>query len=147
MAGNLTLRVITPERIVLDVETAGLRFPAIDGSTGVLPGHAALVSALGPGELRYDSIKAQRATSGESAGPAFPLRLLRSCDRFGDKFCVTCDETDDAGTPLTMLLRAESKETAAFWCSALLWLAHLRIDAPMRGVGGQRRGAGAEWDR
>ena len=53
------------------------------------------------GELRYDSIKAQRATSGESAGPAFPLRLLRSCDRFGDKFCVTCDETDDAGTPLT----------------------------------------------
>ena len=92
------------------------------------------------GELRYDSIKAQRATSGESAGPAFPLRLLRSCDRFGDKFCVTCDETDDAGTPLTMLLRAESKETAAFWCSALLWLAHLRIDAPMRGVGpGQRR--------
>lgn len=53
MAGSLTLRVITPERIVLDVPTGSLRFPAIDGSTGVLPGHATMVSALGPGELSY----------------------------------------------------------------------------------------------
>jgi len=53
MAGSLTLRVITPERVVLDVPTDSIRFPGIDGSVGVLPGHAALVSALGPGELAY----------------------------------------------------------------------------------------------
>ncbi|MFT5049123.1 MAG: F-type H+-transporting ATPase subunit epsilon [Chlamydiales bacterium] len=54
MTGSLTLRVITPERIVLDVPTDSVRFPGIDGSVGVLPGHAALVAALGPGELSYE---------------------------------------------------------------------------------------------
>ena len=77
------------------------------------------------GELRYDSIKAQRATSGESAGPAFPLRLLRSCDRFGDKFCVTCDETDDAGTPLTMLLSGVPASSVSSHVTQNLSLIHI----------------------
>lgn len=55
MAGSLTLRVITPERIVLDVTADSVRFPGIDGATGILPGHAAMVAALGPGDLSFAS--------------------------------------------------------------------------------------------
>ena len=53
MAGSLTLRVITPDRIVLDQVVDTAVFPAVDGLVGVLPRHVQMVAALGPGELRY----------------------------------------------------------------------------------------------
>jgi len=53
MAGTLTLRVITPERIALDREVASVRLPGLDGSIGVLPRHAPMVAALEPGLVRY----------------------------------------------------------------------------------------------
>ena len=38
MAGRtLSLRVITPERIVLDARVNSVRLPGVDGSIGVLP--------------------------------------------------------------------------------------------------------------
>ena len=45
MAEELTLRVITPDRIVLDTTASSIRLPGIDGSMGVLRGHAAMVAA------------------------------------------------------------------------------------------------------
>lgn len=59
MAGTLTLRIITPERIVVDEPVESVRVPALDGSIGILPRHAAMVAALQPGVLRY------RGASGE----------------------------------------------------------------------------------
>jgi F-type H+-transporting ATPase subunit epsilon len=53
MAGSLTLRVITPERIVLDQTIDSVRVPASDGSMGILPRHAGMVSALSHGLLRF----------------------------------------------------------------------------------------------
>jgi len=53
MAGELTLRVITPERIVLDQRTTSVRIPGVDGSMGILPRHAHMVAALDVGVLRY----------------------------------------------------------------------------------------------
>jgi F-type H+-transporting ATPase subunit epsilon len=53
MSGQLTLRVITPDRIVLDTTVDSVRFPAVDGSMGVLPRHAAMVAALDVGPLRF----------------------------------------------------------------------------------------------
>ena len=53
MAEELTLRVITPDRIVLDTTASSIRLPGIDGSMGVLRGHAAMVAALDVGELAY----------------------------------------------------------------------------------------------
>jgi F-type H+-transporting ATPase subunit epsilon len=52
MAG-LTLRIITPERVVLDELVDSVRVPASDGSMGIFPKHAGMVSALDAGELRY----------------------------------------------------------------------------------------------
>ncbi|MFN0007937.1 MAG: ATP synthase F1 subunit epsilon [Planctomycetota bacterium] len=53
MAGTLTLRVITPERIALDRSVASVRLPGLDGSIGVLPRHAPMIAALDTGLLRF----------------------------------------------------------------------------------------------
>ncbi len=44
--------VVTPEKAVLDEAAASVTLPLYDGELGVLPGHAAFVGQLGPGELR-----------------------------------------------------------------------------------------------
>ncbi len=50
---GLTLRVITPQRITLDVQADAVRLPGVDGSIGVLPRHAPMVAALDAGELSW----------------------------------------------------------------------------------------------
>jgi len=53
MADDLTLRVITPDRIVIDTAAGSIRVPAADGSLGILRGHAPMVAALDVGPLLY----------------------------------------------------------------------------------------------
>jgi F-type H+-transporting ATPase subunit epsilon len=53
MAGTLTLRVITPDKIALDRSVASARIPGLDGSIGVLPRHAPMIAALDAGLLHY----------------------------------------------------------------------------------------------
>jgi F-type H+-transporting ATPase subunit epsilon len=53
MADELTLRVITPDRIVLDAAASAIRVPASDGSLGILRGHAPMVAALDVGPMMY----------------------------------------------------------------------------------------------
>lgn len=50
---NLTLRIITPDRIALDQEVAAVTIPGVDGEIGVLPRHAPMIAALDTGLLRY----------------------------------------------------------------------------------------------
>jgi F-type H+-transporting ATPase subunit epsilon len=50
---QLTLRVITPDAIVLDEPVSSVRIPGLDGSLGILPRHAQMVAALDAGLLRY----------------------------------------------------------------------------------------------
>ena len=54
MVSSITLRIITPEAIVLDTTVSSVQFPALDGAMGILPGHAPMVAALGSGELTYE---------------------------------------------------------------------------------------------
>ena len=61
MAGHLTLRIITPDEIVLDREVSSVTLTATDGSMGILPRHASMVAALDVGMLTYK-------TSGEAGG-------------------------------------------------------------------------------
>ena len=44
--------VVTPERALLDETVDFVALPMYDGELGVLPGRAALIGRLGPGELR-----------------------------------------------------------------------------------------------
>ena len=50
--GALHCVVVTPERALLDEPADYVVLPMYDGELGVLPGRAALIGHLGPGELR-----------------------------------------------------------------------------------------------
>ena len=47
------LDIVTPERKIFSDEVESVVLPGMEGEMGVLAGHAALVSTLQPGELRY----------------------------------------------------------------------------------------------
>lgn len=47
----LTVRVITPERIVADTTATSVRVPGLDGSIGILPRHARMIAALDAGVI------------------------------------------------------------------------------------------------
>src|SRR5437016_5244108 len=53
MADRITLEVATPSRLVIAEQVDEVVVPGIEGYFGVLPGHAALLSTLGIGELTY----------------------------------------------------------------------------------------------
>ena len=53
MAGELRLRVYTPEQELLDEAVDEVIAPGVFGEIGVLPDHAALVTTLEPGVLAY----------------------------------------------------------------------------------------------
>jgi F-type H+-transporting ATPase subunit epsilon len=57
MAQELTLRVITPEKVLIDTTATSVQVPATDGSMGVFPRHAAMIAALGPGHLTFNDGK------------------------------------------------------------------------------------------
>jgi F-type H+-transporting ATPase subunit epsilon len=53
MADKITLRVVTPSRVLLDEEVDEVTAPGEVGEFGVLPNHIAFLSTLVPGELSY----------------------------------------------------------------------------------------------
>jgi F-type H+-transporting ATPase subunit epsilon len=53
MTGLLNLKIITPERIVLDQKVEEISARAIDGDFAVLPNHQPMITALAIDVLRY----------------------------------------------------------------------------------------------
>ena len=51
---SLHLAIVTPEKKIFSDTVGNVYLPGADGEIGVLDGHAALVTALAPGELRYE---------------------------------------------------------------------------------------------
>ena len=47
----LSVEIVTPNRLLLQAEADELNLPATDGYLGILPGHVALLTNLGLGEL------------------------------------------------------------------------------------------------
>jgi len=50
----LHLEIVTPEKKIFSDTVGNVYLPGADGELGILDGHASLVTALQPGELRYD---------------------------------------------------------------------------------------------
>ena len=50
---HLHLDIVTPEKTVFSGEVSFVYLPGAAGEMGILPQHAALLSSLVPGELRY----------------------------------------------------------------------------------------------
>ena len=53
MEKTFQLEIITPERQFFTGPVEKLTLPALDGEYGVLPGHEPVVTAIEPGEARY----------------------------------------------------------------------------------------------
>ena len=53
MADTLRLRLVTPERFILDEEVEEVTAPGTVGEFGVLPNHTTFLSSLQPGRLSY----------------------------------------------------------------------------------------------
>ena len=51
---SLKLEIVTPEKKIFSDTVTDVYLPGADGEMGVLELHAALVTALQPGELRYE---------------------------------------------------------------------------------------------
>jgi F-type H+-transporting ATPase subunit epsilon len=49
----LNLQIVTAERVVYDEDVDFVSAPGADGSLGILPRHAPLISVLKPGELHF----------------------------------------------------------------------------------------------
>ena len=49
MSATFNLQIVTPEREIYNAPVESLRLPGIEGSFGVLRGHAPIVAALEPG--------------------------------------------------------------------------------------------------
>jgi F-type H+-transporting ATPase subunit epsilon len=66
MADKITLRVVTPSRLVLDEEVDEVTAPGALGEFGVLPNHTAFLTLLEPGEMSYKQgvVKHYLAVSG-----------------------------------------------------------------------------------
>ena len=53
MASVLKLRVVTPERQLVEAEAEAVQLPGAEGYLGILPGHAPLITLLKTGVLSY----------------------------------------------------------------------------------------------
>jgi len=50
----LSVRVVSPERVVFEGDASAIVVPAWDGAVGILPGHAPMLALLGAGELSVE---------------------------------------------------------------------------------------------
>ena len=55
-ASTLTLRIVSPEEIILDEQVQAVQIPGDDGQFGVLPRHAAMVALTDSGPLHAKSM-------------------------------------------------------------------------------------------
>lgn len=46
MANDLHLRIVTPDRTIVDRKVQGVTFRGVDGSYGILPNHAPMMTAI-----------------------------------------------------------------------------------------------------
>jgi F-type H+-transporting ATPase subunit epsilon len=53
MADTLQLQIVTPDKRLVDEAVEQVEMPGLNGYLGILPGHAPLLTELGPGEMSY----------------------------------------------------------------------------------------------
>ena len=53
MPDKLQLQIVTPDKRLLDEAVDQVQMPGLSGYLGILPGHAPLLTELGPGEVSY----------------------------------------------------------------------------------------------
>jgi len=113
MAGGLQLEIVTPERRVLAERVDEVVLPSVEGSMGVLPGHAPLLARLDAGEVsfRVGDVRRFLAVSG---GHAEVLRdavnvLARTAEWAEEIDIERAQRAKDAAHAVLQSARAESE--------------------------------------
>jgi F-type H+-transporting ATPase subunit epsilon len=125
MADRLRLELATPTRLVVSGEADEVVVPGSEGSFGVLPGHAPLLSLVGTGEVMYRTGREEHylAVSGGFAevGPDHvtiltataerpeeidPARARAAGDRAEQRLRAAAVEETDVDRALSALARA-----------------------------------------
>ena len=85
MASQLTLRIISPDRVVLDEQVEAVRLPGVDGSFGILARHAPMVAAVTAGVLRYRQGGAERVMFVSDGFCEVAANVVRVVSEAGEK--------------------------------------------------------------
>ena len=140
MAERLRLELATPTRLVVSGEADEVVVPGSEGSFGVLPGHAPLLSLVGTGEVMYRTGREEHylAVSGGFAevGPDHVTILTETAERPEE---IDPARARAAGDRAEQRLRAAAVEETDV-DRALSALARARVRLQTAG----RRPAGAE---
>lgn len=132
MADRLKLELATPTRLVISGEADEVVVPGVEGSFGVLPGHAPLLSLVGTGEVMYRTGRTEHylAVSGGFAevGPDHvtilaetaerpeeidPARARAAVERAEQRLRATAAEETDVDRAISALARARARLQAA----------------------------------
>lgn len=63
LPASLELRIITPNKLLVEAQVASVRLPGLEGELGIHPGHRPLLAALGTGRLSFIEAKGERSVS------------------------------------------------------------------------------------
>jgi F-type H+-transporting ATPase subunit epsilon len=133
MAGGLLLEIVTPERRVLSERVDEVVLPSVDGSMGVLPGHAPLLARLEAGEVSYRVGDVRRFLS-VSGGHAEVLRdavnvLARTAERAEE---IDVDRAQRAKSEAQAALDSAKEESESQRAEIRLKRALARLDVSGR---------------
>ncbi len=79
MADTFEIEIATPEKLVLHQQADYAEIPGKDGYMGILPGHAALLSELGEGDLSYHAHRARPKTQRSPAATSKFATITCAC--------------------------------------------------------------------
>ena len=106
MADKITLRIVTPSRLVLDEEVDEVTAPGELGEFGVLPNHIAFLTTLVPGELSFKQ-GATKTTLAISGGYAEVL------DNVMTVLASSAEFPDDIDIPRSQRAREQAERILA----------------------------------
>ncbi len=131
----IALKVVTPVRLVLDEQVDELTAPGPLGQLGILPDHAALMTTLDIGQLRYRKSGANPAitiTGGYAEVLANVVTVLANAAEFPDEIDVARAENARVRAERILEDRANAGEEALLAAEAALRRALVRLETARR---------------
>ena len=133
MAGKLKLDVAVPERQLLSEDVDAVQVPAADGSLGVLPDHAPLMTQLGSGVLSYQAAGQTRymaLTGGVMEVLPDHVRVLADTAEWADE--VDVNKAEEARRRANDMLQSHQMENDVERANRAIRRAEARLEATKR---------------
>jgi len=87
LPSSLTLKVVTPRRLLVDEDVQMVTIPGLNGELGILPGHKPLLVAVGKGKLSYNRAQSSKDIAIQGGYvEILPHRVLVFTEMIKDEF-------------------------------------------------------------